>query len=244
MITIVLGMHRSGTSVVAGILHFNKVSMGTYETFWPRPLPQNPKGFYENYDFRKINDTILQESDYNTKHYKTRIPIPEPSKSIRGKMIKTVGKYESKFKNWGWKDPRTCLTISNWIEVFKEVDLIEKVNIIFVSRKSLSVARSLKKRNAIPLLQGVNLWKVYTERAINFCELSDIPTLYLSFENILEEPVIECEKLFNFLSQPFNKNIVSDFVEKKISKNSKGDSLVLPKDILALEHKIEKLILA
>ena len=60
-------------------------------------------------------------------------------------MIKTVGNYESKFKNWGWKDPRTCLTISNWIEVFKEVDLIEKVNIIFVSRKSLSVARSLKK---------------------------------------------------------------------------------------------------
>ena len=59
MITIVLGMHRSGTSVVAGILHFNKIIMGTYDTFWPRPLPQNPKGFYENYDFRKINDTIL-----------------------------------------------------------------------------------------------------------------------------------------------------------------------------------------
>ena len=244
MITIVLGMHRSGTSVVAGILHFNKVSMGTYETFWPRPLPQNPKGFYENYDFRKINDTILQESDYNTKHYKTRIPIPEPSKSIKGKMIKTVGSYESKFKNWGWKDPRTCLTISNWIEVFKEVDLIEKVNIIFVSRKSLSVARSLKKRNAIPLLQGVNLWKVYTERAISFCELSNIPTLYLSFEKILKEPLSECEKIFNFLSQPFNKDIVSDFVEEKISTNSTGESVDLPEDILAWENKIEKLILA
>ena len=244
MITIVLGMHRSGTSVVAGILHFNKVSMGTYETFWPRPLPQNPKGFYENYDFRKINDMILQESGYKTKHYKTRIPISEPSKSIRGKMIKTVRNYEFKFKNWGWKDPRTCLTISNWIEVFKEVDLIEKVNIIFVSRKSLSVARSLKKRNAISLLQGVNLWKVYTERAINFCELSNIPTLYLSFEKILKEPVSECEKIFKFLSQPFNNNIVSDFVEKKLSKNNKGESLDLPKDVLDLEQKIEKLILA
>ena len=75
MITIVLGMHRSGTSVVAGILHFNKITMGTYETFWPRPLPQNPKGFYENYDFRKINDTLLQKSGYNIKHYKTNIPI-------------------------------------------------------------------------------------------------------------------------------------------------------------------------
>ena len=243
MITIVLGMHRSGTSVVAGILHFNKISMGTYETFWPRPLPQNPKGFYENYDFRKINDTILQESDYNTKHYNTRIPILDLSKNIKKKMIKTVENYDSKFENWGWKDPRTCLTISNWIEVFKEVDLIEKVNIIFVSRKSLSVARSLKKRNAIPLLQGVNLWKVYTQRVINFCELSNIPTLYLSFEKILKKPVSECEKIFNFLAQPFNKNIVSDFIEKKISTNSKGETLDLPAEILILEDKIEKLIL-
>ena len=243
MITIVLGMHRSGTSVVAGILHFNKVSMGTYETFWPRPLPQNPKGFYENYDFRKINDTILQESDYNTKQYKTRIPIPEPSNNIKEKMIRTVGNYNSKFENWGWKDPRTCLTISNWIDIFEEVDLIEHVNIIFVSRKSLSVARSLKKRNAIPLLQGVNLWKAYTERAINFCELSNIPTLYLAFEKILKKPVTECEKIFNFLSLPFNKNIISDFIEEKISTNSTGESLDLPEEILILENKIEKLIL-
>ena len=242
MITIVLGMHRSGTSVVAGILHFNKVIMGTYETFWPRPLPQNPKGFYENYDFRKINDTILQESDYNTKHYKATIPIPELSKSIKKKMIKTVGRYESKFENWGWKDPRTCLTISNWIGIFKEMDLIEKVNIVFVSRQSLSVARSLKKRNALPLLQGVNLWKVYTERAIDFCELSNIPTIYLSFEEILKKPISECEKIFKFLSQPFDKNVVRDFVDKDISTNSAGESFDLPEEVVTLENKIEKLI--
>ena len=51
MITIILGMHRSGTSTVAGVLHLNKIIMGTYQNFWPRPLTQNPKGFYENYDF-------------------------------------------------------------------------------------------------------------------------------------------------------------------------------------------------
>ena len=242
MITIVLGMHRSGTSVVAGILHFNKITMGTYETFWPRPLPQNPKGFYENYDFRKINDTLLQKSGYNIKHYKTNIPIPEISKTTRAKMIKTIERYDSKFEKWGWKDPRTCLTISNWMVIFKEMDLIEKVKIIFISRQSLSVARSLKKRNALTLLQGISLWKVYTERAINFCELSNIPTIYLSFEEILKKPVIECEKIFKFLSQPFDKNIVSNFVNKDISTNSAGESFDLPENIVALENKIEKLI--
>ena len=52
------------------------------------------------------------------------------------------------------------------------------------------------------------------------------------------------KKFSNFLSQPFNKNIVSDFVEKKISTNNTGESLDLPEDILDLENKIEKLILA
>ena len=33
MIVIVLGMHRSGTSTIAGILHLNNILMGTIRTF-------------------------------------------------------------------------------------------------------------------------------------------------------------------------------------------------------------------
>ena len=47
MIIMILGMHRSGTSTISGVLHMNKIIMGTYQNFWPRPLSQNPKGFYE-----------------------------------------------------------------------------------------------------------------------------------------------------------------------------------------------------
>ena len=88
MINIVLGMHRSGTSTVAGILHLHNIIMGTYQNFWPRPLKQNPKGFYENYDFRKINDTILKLSDYSVKSYKPQIP-----NIILNDKIKFIHKY-------------------------------------------------------------------------------------------------------------------------------------------------------
>ena len=74
MITIILGMHRSGTSTFAGVLHLNKILMGNYKNFWPRPLAQNPKGFYENYDFRKINDQLLEEAGYTVKSYNSFIP--------------------------------------------------------------------------------------------------------------------------------------------------------------------------
>ena len=68
MIIMILGMHRSGTSTISGVLHMNKIIMGTYQNFWPRPLSQNPKGFYENYDFRKINDQLLKGQDTMLNH--------------------------------------------------------------------------------------------------------------------------------------------------------------------------------
>ena len=43
----------------------------------------------------------------------------------------------------------------------QELDLSDDIKIIFVVRKALSVSRSLKKRNELPLEQGLELWKAY-----------------------------------------------------------------------------------
>ncbi|MEO2185359.1 MAG: hypothetical protein ABGX30_02180, partial [bacterium] len=173
MITIILGMHRSGTSTVAGILHLNKIVMGTYQNFWPRPLPQNPKGFYENYDFRKINDKLMQKAGYDVKSYESEIPLPTINNRMRKTMIKMVNKYQSNYEHWGWKDPRTCLTIPQWMDIFREMELDQYIKIIFVTRSAIAVARSLKKRNELSLINGMALWKSYTERVLDFCEHND-----------------------------------------------------------------------
>ena len=62
----------------------------------------------------------------------------------------------------------------------QELDLSDDIKIIFVVRKALSVSRSLKKRNELPLEQGLELWKAYTERALKFCNGSQLPTHYCS----------------------------------------------------------------
>ena len=51
-------------------------------------------------------------------------------------MIKTIEMYDSNFENWGGKI-RERLTISNWMLVFEELDLIKKLKIIFVSRSPI-----------------------------------------------------------------------------------------------------------
>ena len=86
----ILGMHRSGTSTVAGVLHMNNIAMGTYENFWPRPLSQNPKGFYENFHFRKINDQMLKFSGYDVKSYNPDIPMVEINNKLLSKMKELV----------------------------------------------------------------------------------------------------------------------------------------------------------
>ena len=242
MINIVLGMHRSGTSTVAGILHLHNIIMGTYQNFWPRPLKQNPKGFYENYDFRKVNDTILKHSDYNVKSYNSEIPNIILHDKMKLKMSKIIKNYSSTYIDWGWKDPRTCLTIFQWIEVIESLNLKNQVRIIFVSRKAISVARSLKKRNNLSLKIGLSLWEAYSKKALQFCKNSDLPIFYCSFESLLETPNLICNQLFKFLDKKLNKNIIDKFIDKNISKNNQGEEIPQSESITMLEKKIKNLI--
>ena len=243
MIIIVLGMHRSGTSTIAGILHLNKIIMGTYQNFWPRPLNQNPKGFYENYDFRKINDIILNNVGYNVKSYEANIPKIVLDQKIKTKMLKLIKNYSSKFSYWGWKDPRTCLTIMEWFKVIKLLGFENQIKIVYVSRKALAVARSLNKRNNLSLKKGLLLWEAYSKRAIEFCEKINVPVFYCSFEDILKSPKSVCVPLFKFLEKDLDLNVINTFVDKNISKNSIGEDYSQSSIVSLLEQKINKLIL-
>ena len=55
---IVLGMHRSGTSLASGLLRIAGVYFGTDDEFIA-PNDENPKGFLERKDIRSLNDRML-----------------------------------------------------------------------------------------------------------------------------------------------------------------------------------------
>ena len=78
------------------------------------------------------------------------------------KMIKLLKKYSKKYSSWGWKDPRTCLTIFKWYEVMKFLSLEDQLKIVYVSRNASSVARSLNKRNNLDIEKGLAIWEVYS----------------------------------------------------------------------------------
>ena len=153
-----------------------------------------------------------------------------------------IQKYESNFNKWGWKDPRTCLTIFKWYEVIKSLGLKDQLKIVYVSRNASSVARSLKKRNNLEIGKGLALWAEYSKRALYFCETINVPVFYCSFEHLLKSPEKACSPLFKFLSREFDVIVLNSFVDKKISKNSKGTNFNLPKSISKLENRINDLV--
>jgi len=149
---IVMGMHRSATSLVAKALHKLGVHMGTNLL---TGLHDNPGGHFEDMDFVQLNMKMLSGDKWKK---------PEnPIKSLPDKVIELI-KRKNKRKLWGWKDPRTSLTIK---EYYNHLD---DPIIVAMFRKPEMVGKSLANRGDMPEDKGKQLAKEYNKRIINFLE--------------------------------------------------------------------------
>ncbi|MEE3328549.1 MAG: sulfotransferase [Myxococcota bacterium] len=113
MIYIVLGMHKSGTTLVSQTLHHSGINMG--EDFDQSVGYKNNK--YEWRDPFLINLELL-EADEETYfslncHQAFREPTPAP---IKKRIRDLATDAETRNTDWGFKDPLTCLTYASWAE--------------------------------------------------------------------------------------------------------------------------------
>jgi hypothetical protein len=208
MIIIVAGMHRSGTSALAGLLHHNGIAMGDEATFLPKPLPENPKGFYENIRFRVINDWITLWHGYKVEDF--RLPLPRALRledipqEIKAHMSSLIDKYETRYTIWGWKDPRTCLTGQIWLDLLAEKDLLENTRVIAIRRDPEKIAESMVQRGNSyhskthsPREHFKLLADAYTRR---LAELH--PDMWIGFQELLDAPQAVAQRLESVLGVP------------------------------------------
>ncbi len=144
---VIIGMHRSGTSLLARILKDIGVFMG-----------KKLQGDHESTYFLDINEWIFQQANaswdnpYNMNYIddyfieQTSIRIIRYLKSFRNyeyfgydKKISLINFNNIKFA-WGWKDPRNTFTIDIWKKIFP------KLKIIHIYRNPIDVANSLRVR--------------------------------------------------------------------------------------------------
>ena len=158
---IVLGMHRSATSLIAKGLYDNEVSIGDKLI---GPHPSNPYGHWEDIDFVRLNDEILSASGGSWDKPPEEKSIIEVSSLFEGKIEKLI-KEKQKEPFWGWKDPRTTLTIRLYLKY------LEDPHFIVCFRDPAEVARSLARRDKwITRGRALELARIYNERLLRFLQ--------------------------------------------------------------------------
>lgn len=155
---VVLGMHHSGTSLVASMLDAIGVYMGK-EMLGPNE--HNPWGHFEDVQFLKLNKTILSDAggSWFSPPSPRKIKDAIPHKAV----VKLISDRKREQSLWGWKDPRNCLTLAVY-----HPHIQEDVKYIYVRRDPVSIAASLKKWRQEQDVRWGKLIKTYKTRADNF----------------------------------------------------------------------------
>ena len=130
-------MHRSGTSLITNWL--NKCGLQLGDTLMG-PGPANLEGHYEDMEFLKLHEEILV--DNKLPHTGLTDEHHIPVSIYHKEKLKSIIKIKNKlYKQWGWKDPRTCL----FLDTYKE--LLPDARYLIVIRDYRSVVSSLLMRD-------------------------------------------------------------------------------------------------
>jgi len=205
-------MHRTGTSLLTRILNISGMAIGKKEELIGIGKG-NPTGHWENKAFVKINEKIISTfkkgsnwheiPDYPTNWLKNPKVI-----SLEKKAKELVEKMNNRYKIWGWKDPRTCITLPFWQKIIGN-DLVYVV----ILRNPLDVAKSLKKVHNLSNNKSILLWARYYLTILN--NLEGKKYSFIHSERLLSNWENETKKILKHINSPYLTN--NDDTRRKIN---------------------------
>lgn len=210
ILVIILGMHRSGTSVLTNILSKAGFYLGE-ESDLMNGNQWNPDGYFERWSLGIVNDIILYLAG-GTWHSP---PAEENIIRLRldPKIELLLKTYEGQ-KQAIIKDPRLCLTLPVWENV-----LADNVRFVHINRKPEAIVASLLRRDGFSKEKSMHLCRVYNERAEKY--MRNYPNFSLQYEDLLsrERPSV-LKNLASFLAiapnlEDIAKKTVDTFVHSK-----------------------------
>lgn len=189
---LVLGTHRSGTSAVTRLINM----MGAYvgpEDLSIGASEENPRGFWERKDVIAANDALLAAMgcSWHDITLWDADTLPDTAQSAFHNDMQTILDEMTPHAPWVMKDPRLCLTFPTLLP------LLDTPICVIVHRDPLEIAMSLNTRNNLPIATGLALWESYMVYALNASR--DLPCIYISHTDVLEDPIATTRTLHNQL---------------------------------------------
>jgi hypothetical protein len=197
-----LGMHRSGTSLVARMLNLLGVHLGPE----PRVLTSgkdNPTGYWEYRPFVDINDAILERFGGQWDQppaFPSSWPGDERLVDLREKARELLTTDFAAAPLWGWKDPRTCLTLPFW------QDVIGPMRYVICLRNPCAVVASLAHRESTmsrSMMSGEKaeqLWLAHVQ--VTLAHTSGQPRMFVFYEDIMDDWLQELRRMASFIGNP------------------------------------------
>lgn len=229
----IIGMHRSGTSLIAKLLYQCGVYLGSEDQLLGANSG-NADGHFEHKGFLKINDALLH-------HFGGSWEFPPQRQgnwhennvleSVRNDARALLAELSIR-SPWGWKEPRTTVLLPFWKSI------VPGLRFVICVRSPLEVAKSLAKRNKIPVEQGMILWHTYMRAALE--DSAGSPRMITHYEDFFIDPEAEADRLVRFceLQRPDNVSLIESGLRPELRHQRAELAEILSLKSIPAEHKL------
>ncbi|HEY9510267.1 MAG TPA: hypothetical protein VIV82_10430, partial [Verrucomicrobiae bacterium] len=162
-IVVVLGMHRSGTSLLTHLLSTLGVELGEKLV---AADGNNEAGYWEQEEIYRTQDALLDRIGRRWISSSGTLPFPDQwwrlpeAQPFKARLIEIVrGELNQTKDVWAFKDPRTSRLLPMWEEIFAELQL--KPIYLLAVREPTAVVSSVVKRDEIPAARAELLWLLH-----------------------------------------------------------------------------------
>jgi len=199
---LVLGMHRSGTSCLTGIL----AEVGFHLGGVRQHTRGNPKGNQEIPKVWQLNNKLLA---HNNSDWTRPVVVEEWLPEHERQRDEILGQLTTA-ERWVLKDPRTLFTLRFW-----QAGLTAPPLLVGSYRHPTAVTHSLLSRDPLNETISLELWKRSNYQLLEYCSsgnvllvcFDDEPEAYLrSVHNLLSQLGIEPPETLEFFDDRYRSN--------------------------------------
>jgi hypothetical protein len=158
----ILGMHRSGTSALAGSLRQAGVDLGKV---LDDGFARNPKGLQEPPALLYMHEDLLRANGGSWHEPPAAIEWKPMHLAVRDLFIES----RQGRPLWGFKDPRTLLVLDGWRAVLPDLEFTG------IFRHPALVASSSHSRNGFPVAKCCAIWTRYNRHLLALHEQRAFP---------------------------------------------------------------------
>ena len=199
-VLVIGGMHRSGTSCVAGLLQSAGLFVG--ENLLGADAT-NPLGHFEDIEFCAFHREALRAHGLSGDGFVAKLRLEPIADRYRRRAAALVEARRALMRPWGWKDPRTVLFLPLWRE------LLPDAHYLFVFRPPWDVVDSLFRRGD-PIFArnpafALTVWEDTNARILDFARAFPDRVLVRELVQVAADPAALCLAVRQKLEVPIDQ---------------------------------------